>query len=106
LKKATEETDNPDLRSRGYIYWRMLSTDPEALKQIVLVEKPAISGDSFNTFEGVLLDKLVANIGTLASVYSKPPEQFVKNNNRTLERFDNEFLEEDAGGEDDLDSAG
>lgn len=23
------ETDNPDLRDRAYIYWRLLSTDPE-----------------------------------------------------------------------------
>ena len=25
------ETDNPDLRDRAYIYWRLLSTDPEVL---------------------------------------------------------------------------
>jgi len=73
LKKATEETDNPDLRNRGYIYWWMLSTDPDTMKSIILAEKPPISGDSFN-FDGPLLEKLVANIGTLASVYSKPPE--------------------------------
>lgn len=24
LTQATEESDNPDLRNRGYIYWRML----------------------------------------------------------------------------------
>ena len=28
LKLATEEADNPDLRDRAYIYWRMLSTSP------------------------------------------------------------------------------
>lgn len=32
LKWATEEVDNPDLRDRGYIYWRLLSTDPTAAK--------------------------------------------------------------------------
>lgn len=25
-----QETDNPDLRDRAYIYWRLLSTDPGA----------------------------------------------------------------------------
>ena len=25
LKMATDDSDNPDLRNRGYIYWRMLS---------------------------------------------------------------------------------
>lgn len=29
LKEATDESDNPDLRNRGYIYWRMLSEDPD-----------------------------------------------------------------------------
>jgi AP-1 complex subunit beta-1 len=29
---ATDDSDNPDLRNRGYIYWRMLSQDPEAAK--------------------------------------------------------------------------
>lgn len=28
LKMATDESDNPDLRNRGYVYWRMLSMDP------------------------------------------------------------------------------
>lgn len=28
LKVATEEADNPDVRDRAYIYWRMLSTSP------------------------------------------------------------------------------
>jgi vesicle coat complex subunit len=32
LKLATEETDNPDLRDRAFIYWRLLSTDPLAAK--------------------------------------------------------------------------
>jgi len=32
LKWSTEETDNPDLRDRGFIYWRLLSTDPVAAK--------------------------------------------------------------------------
>jgi hypothetical protein len=29
LSCATNDTDNPDLRDRAYIYWRLLSTDPE-----------------------------------------------------------------------------
>ena len=32
LKMATDESDNPDLRNRGYIYWRMLSMDPQTTK--------------------------------------------------------------------------
>ncbi|XP_057477941.1 beta-adaptin-like protein B isoform X2 [Actinidia eriantha] len=76
LNNATVETDNPDLRDRAYIYWRLLSTDPEAAKDIVLAEKPVISDDS-NQLDSSLLDELLANIATLSSVYHKPPDAFV-----------------------------
>ncbi|KAK2984556.1 hypothetical protein RJ640_018934 [Escallonia rubra] len=76
LNNATLETDNPDLRDRAYIYWRLLSTDPEAAKDVVLAEKPVISDDS-NLLDPSLLDELLANIATLSSVYHKPPDAFV-----------------------------
>ena len=47
LKLSTEESDNPDLRDRGFIYWRLLSTDTEAAKQIILSDKPMISEESY-----------------------------------------------------------
>jgi AP-1 complex subunit beta-1 len=46
LQQATDQSDNPDLRNRGYIYWRMLSENPEEAKNIILCEKPTISEDS------------------------------------------------------------
>ncbi|KAG6579519.1 Beta-adaptin-like protein C, partial [Cucurbita argyrosperma subsp. sororia] len=76
LNNATVETDNPDLRDRAYIYWRLLSTDPEAAKDVVLSEKPVI-GDDSNLLDSSLLDELLANVATLSSVYHKPPEAFV-----------------------------
>lgn len=76
LTMATEESDNPDLRDRGYVYWRLLSSDPEAARAVVLSEKPEIGDDTF-TLEPSLLDVLISQIGTLASVYHKPPEAFV-----------------------------
>eukprot|EP00300_Choanocystis_sp_HF-7_P036445 c52291_g1_i1.p1 GENE.c52291_g1_i1~~c52291_g1_i1.p1 ORF type:complete len:906 (+),score=209.44 c52291_g1_i1:57-2774(+) len=76
LGMATQEADNPDLRDRGYIYWRLLSTDPEAAKAVVLSEKPLISDDT-SMVEPSLLSELIANISTLASIYHKPPEAFV-----------------------------
>eukprot|EP00357_Protocruzia_adherens_P001477 CAMPEP_0115019144 /NCGR_PEP_ID=MMETSP0216-20121206/29252_1 /TAXON_ID=223996 /ORGANISM="Protocruzia adherens, Strain Boccale" /LENGTH=911 /DNA_ID=CAMNT_0002390525 /DNA_START=118 /DNA_END=2853 /DNA_ORIENTATION=- len=76
LKLSTEESENPDLRDRGYIYWRLLSTEPDLTKQVVLSEKPTIHDDSY-TLDSILLDKLIENIGTLSSVYHKAPETFV-----------------------------
>jgi len=76
LKLATEESDNPDLRDRGFIYWRLLSSDPEAARAVVLSEKPEITDDTV-TMEPALLDGLISQIATLASIYHKPPESFV-----------------------------
>jgi len=76
LHLVTDETDNPDLRDRGYVYWRLLAASPETAKDIVLVEKPLIS-DELNKLEPAFLDELMNHLSTLASVYYKPPEGFV-----------------------------
>ncbi|KAI9295441.1 putative beta-adaptin [Neoconidiobolus thromboides FSU 785] len=76
LKWATEEVDNPDLRDRGYIYWRLLSADPSAAKAVVLSEKPDISTETEN-IEIALLDELLLHISSLASVYHKIPSTFI-----------------------------
>ncbi|KAG2243918.1 hypothetical protein Bca52824_094228 [Brassica carinata] len=89
LNNATVETDNPDLRDRAYIYWRLLSTDPEAAKDVVLAEKPVITDDS-NQLEPSLLDELLANISTLSSVYHKPPEAFVTRLKPTVQKTEDE----------------
>ncbi|OMJ79258.1 hypothetical protein SteCoe_20768 [Stentor coeruleus] len=70
LRIATEECPNPDLRDRAYIYWRLLSSDPEATKKVVLCEKPLISETSY-VYESSYLDKLIDQLGTIAAVYHK-----------------------------------
>jgi AP-1 complex subunit beta-1 len=87
LDLATEESDNPDLRDRGFIYWRLLSTDPEAAKLVVLGDKPVIEDDTFR-LEPNLLNVLVGQIATLSSIYHKPPEAFVVRAKRSPMRDD------------------
>ncbi|KAI5716575.1 hypothetical protein M8J76_008892 [Diaphorina citri] len=77
LSLATQDSDNPDLRDRGFIYWRLLSTDPAAAKEVVLAEKPLISEET-DLLEPTLLDELICHISSLASVYHKPPHAFVE----------------------------
>ncbi|XP_071946445.1 AP-1 complex subunit beta-1-like isoform X2 [Antedon mediterranea] len=77
LSLATQDSDNPDLRDRGYIYWRLLSTDPAAAKDVVLAEKPLISEET-DLIEPTLLDELICHIASLASVYHKPPSAFIE----------------------------
>ena len=74
LKWATEETDNPDLRDRGYMYWRLLSSDPAIAKKVVMGEKPPITAES-EKLDPQTLEEMCLNIGTLATIYLKPVNQ-------------------------------
>lgn len=77
IELATKESDNPDLRDRGFIYWRLLRTDPASAKAVVLAEKPLISEET-DLLEPTLLDELICHVSSLASVYHKPPSTFVE----------------------------
>ncbi|CEL96292.1 unnamed protein product [Vitrella brassicaformis CCMP3155] len=98
LKMSTEESENPDLRDRGYIYWRLLSSNPEATKQVVLADKPTISDDSYS-LDSSVLDRLIDNIAMLSSVYHKLPEAFVTRL-RTVQKGEYEDEEEEEEEED------
>jgi AP-1 complex subunit beta-1 len=94
LNLATEHSDNPDLRDRGYVYWRLLSSDPEAARAVVLSHKPEI-GDDTSTLEPSLLDELISQISTLSSIYHKPADSFVV---KTLHAVEEEEEEEEEEG--------
>jgi AP-2 complex subunit beta-1 len=79
LKWATEETDNPDLRDRGFMYWRLLSSDmqtndPNTARRIIMGEKPPITAES-ERLEAATLEEMCLNVGTLATIYLKPVQQ-------------------------------
>ncbi|GBE86974.1 AP-1 complex subunit beta-1 [Sparassis crispa] len=76
LNTATKDCDSPDVRDRAYIYWRLLSTDPGAAKAVVLSHRPPISLPR-TTVSPQLLEELLGEISSLASVYHKPAETFV-----------------------------
>ncbi|KAH8114989.1 Adaptor protein complex beta subunit [Phellopilus nigrolimitatus] len=76
LDTATKDCDSPDVRDRAYIYWRLLSTDPAAAKSVILAHRPPISL-SRTTVSPALLEELLSEISSLASVYHKPPETFI-----------------------------
>ncbi|CRH00385.1 AP-1 complex subunit beta, putative [Plasmodium relictum] len=90
LKLSTEESDNPDLRDRAYIYWRLLSKNIEVAKKVVLAEKPPIQDENKIT-DTKVLNKLIKNISMLSSVYHKLPETFIsKKSNFSLTTDNNE----------------
>ncbi|EDO14682.1 hypothetical protein Kpol_344p2 [Vanderwaltozyma polyspora DSM 70294] len=84
LKCCTEEIDNPDLRDRAFMYWRLLSLlqspkseiNVEVIKDIVDGELPLIE---LNTkLDPAILEELELNIGSIASIYLKPVSQIFK----------------------------
>jgi len=77
LNLATKECDDPDLRDRGFIYWRLLSDGPKAAEGVVLTEKPVLMDDT-HTFDPEILNDLIAELSNVASVYHKPADTFVK----------------------------
>lgn len=79
LKFATENSGNPDLRERGFFYWRMIShemngssseTFQKYTKEIVVDHKCQITPDNEN-IDPANLEELELNIGSLASIYLK-----------------------------------
>lgn len=78
LKWATEETDNPDLRDRAFMYWRLLSTDMSTAKKVVMGEKPPVTAES-ERLDPQTLEEMCLNVGTLATVYLKPVQTVFRN---------------------------
>lgn len=93
LQVATAENDNPDIRDRAYVYWRLLSGDlsvakvstrtrfdglisANAAQSIILSDKPPIT-TTMSSLPQALLDELLTELSTLASVYHKLPATFV-----------------------------
>ncbi|KAL9018533.1 MAG: hypothetical protein Q9185_004134 [Variospora sp. 1 TL-2023] len=76
FQAATAENDNPDVRDRAYVYWRLLSSNPQVAQNVVLSDKPPIT-TTIQSLPPALLDRLLNELSTLSSVYHKPPEAFI-----------------------------
>lgn len=79
LQMSTEEANNPDLRDRAYIYWRLISGDKELAKQIVLTDKPLINSEE-KIINEKLREKLTKNIGHISSLLLQDPDTLIFNN--------------------------
>ncbi len=75
LECSTDEIENPDIRDRGYIYWRLLSEYPDETKQIVLSNKPQLKSNKKMVFDKNLMENLVDHVSMVSSIYHKTPNQ-------------------------------
>ncbi|KAJ6246559.1 ap-1 complex subunit beta-1 [Anaeramoeba flamelloides] len=100
LDLVTKKINDSDLRDRGYIYWRLLSSSPKIAKKIVLQERPKISSSTFK-YDQILLTELLRNIPTLSSIYHEPPRVFEYNVKINLKESDSSEEDvEDSGDSD------
>lgn len=95
LQTITNECDNADLRDRAYIYWRLLSANPQASKEIIMSKKPPVKNVIAHLPEPVL-EELLRELSTLASVYHKPAETFVGQGRFGADALQKKALEEQA----------
>ncbi|BGP57969.1 beta-adaptin [Rhodotorula sphaerocarpa] len=76
LALATKTADSADLRDRAYIQWRLLSSDTEMAKSVILASRPPISLPTLSVPPS-LLDELIRELGALSAVYHKPVQAFI-----------------------------
>jgi AP-1 complex subunit beta-1 len=48
LQAATAENDNPDIRDRAYVYWRLLSGDLDVAKVLISTAQTTLGERCFN----------------------------------------------------------
>lgn len=71
---ATENVSNPDVRDRAFIYWRMLSTDPEKTKTVVFGYRPQAK-DTDKLVDQTFLAEIMKSMGYVSSLFEKKPEE-------------------------------
>lgn len=77
LELATKECENADVRDKAYIYWRLLSSSStEAQQRVIMAKLPRID-TTIASFNPVVLESLINDLSTLASVYHKPASTFI-----------------------------
>ena len=77
LQKGAEESENPDVRDRAYIYWRLLAVDPDLAKDMMVSEKPPFEFVDDDDLDGETVDDITANMTNLSAVYLKKQQDLI-----------------------------
>lgn len=94
LKLASEESDNPDLRDRGYIYWRMLSTDPTATKDVILIKRPEYTEELSNLMGNEVKEIFEHTVGIEKKKVDLKTKEVPEENDDEEEEDEKEVVEE------------
>ena len=90
LQRGGEETENPDVRDRAYIYWRLLENDPDVAKEMISGEKPAFEFKEEILFEDTFIDNIIENMTNISAVYHKLSKDLIPKEDMIIEEKDEE----------------
>ena len=77
LQKGAEESENPDIRDRAYIYWRLLEMDPDIAKDMMVSEKPPFDYSDEDDLEPEVVDDMICNMTNVSAVYLKKQQELI-----------------------------
>ena len=77
LQKGAEESENPDIRDRAYIYWRLLEVDPDIAKDMMVSEKPPFDFTDEDDLESDVVDDMICNMTNVSAVYLKKQQELI-----------------------------
>ena len=77
LQKGAEESENPDVRDRAYIYWRLLEIDPNVAKEMACSEKPAFKFIENDEFDVETIDDMINNMTNVSACYFKKDKDII-----------------------------
>ena len=93
LKMGGEETENPDVRDRAYVYWRLLESEPDVAKDMIMAEKPSFEFREEITFEGTIVDNIIENMTNISAVYHKFSSDLIPKEDMVIDKTEEEEKE-------------
>ena len=93
LQKGAEESENPDVRDRAYIYWRLLEIDPDVAKEMVCGEKPSFKFNEEAELDIETIDDMINNMTNVSACYFKKEKDIINEEDMVV---DKDALEEKA----------
>lgn len=94
LQKGAEESENPDVRDRAYIYWRLLENDPDLAKEMIAGQKIPFDFNEEETFEPEVLDDIINNMTNVSGVYHKTNKSLIPREDMVIESEDSAVEQE------------
>ena len=77
LQKGAEESENPDVRDRAYIYWRLLEIDPDIAKDMMVSEKPPFNFVDEDELDSETVDDMIVNMTNVSAVYMRKDKELI-----------------------------